>query len=87
MGGVSPWTPAVGRIQGITGVQQDPLRRAVEIVVVVLDLHAVAVNGDFLQQPFAARAVVRAVGISRSLMYWIPECYGQKNRPPVCVRL
>ena len=62
---VSTRPPAVGRIQGITGVQQDPLRRAVEIVVVVLDLHAVAVDGDFLQQPLAARAIVRTVGIIR----------------------
>ena len=35
------------------------------VVIVVLDLHAVAVDGDFLQQPLAARAIVRTVGIIR----------------------
>ena len=64
---VGPRPPAVHGIQGIFRVQQDCLRHAVEIVIVVLDLHAVAVDGDFLQQPLAARAIVRTVSAVRAV--------------------
>ena len=65
MARVSSLPPVVGGGQAVIRVQQNGLRGTVEAVIVVLHLHAVAVDGDFLQQPLAVRAIVRTVGIIR----------------------
>ncbi len=67
MARVCPLAPAVCGLQGVSRVQQDLLRRAVEVVIVVLDLDAVIIDGKFLEQPLAVRAVVRTVGAVRAV--------------------